>query len=230
MHVTKLAVLRRTVSARYNLAMPPSSDPYELLGVEPDADLQTLRRAYRRAALACHPDNCRGDPAAAERRFLEVVKAYRIAQARLLRREGVVGADALRPQDFARAEDPWHFEVHWEGAFGRRGPRRRPNAQRVVLATRDENRLFAVLLAGSAAGAVAVAVWLARTGAFGRTAPDGPAWPHAAAAATAVGVYAVGVAASVLTAVLTRRVVWLVRRLGLLARRLLPARAARRLP
>jgi len=218
------------VAARYNRGMPPSFDPYEVLGVDPEADVETLRRAYRRAALACHPDNCRGDPAAAERRFLEVVKAYRIAQARLLRREGAVGPDALRPQDFARAEDPWHFEVHWDGPFGRRRPHRRPNAQRVVLATRDENRLFAVLLTGSAAAAVAVAVWLARTGAFGRTGPDGPGWPHAAAAATAVGLYAAGLTASVLTPVLTRRVAWLVRRVGLLTRRLLPARAARRLP
>ena len=209
--------------------MPPSQDPYELLGVDRGADLETLRRAYRRAALACHPDNCRGDPAAAERRFMEVVEAYRLAQARVLRREGAVGPDALRPKDFARAQDGWHFDVHWEKEPHGRAWRRRPDAQRVALATRDENRLFGVLLAGSIVAAVLVAVVLGRTGAFGTFGTEADGWSYAAAAAVAVGLYAAGVAASVAVAVCTRRVVWIVRRLGLLARRLLPGRANPRL-
>eukprot|EP00088_Acartia_fossae_P020911 TRINITY_DN2241_c0_g1_i2.p1 TRINITY_DN2241_c0_g1~~TRINITY_DN2241_c0_g1_i2.p1 ORF type:complete len:297 (-),score=88.69 TRINITY_DN2241_c0_g1_i2:197-1087(-) len=31
-------------------------DLYELLGVEPDADEKTIRKAYRKKALTCHPD------------------------------------------------------------------------------------------------------------------------------------------------------------------------------
>ena len=36
--------------------MPPSRDPYDVLGVEPDADFDELRRAYRSRAQALHPD------------------------------------------------------------------------------------------------------------------------------------------------------------------------------
>lgn len=39
-------------------------DYYKLLGVEPDATNEQLRKAYRQASLKCHPDkvSCRPYP------------------------------------------------------------------------------------------------------------------------------------------------------------------------
>jgi len=49
--------------------------PYEVLDLEPDASLTEIRYAYRRMALAVHPDTNPGDPFAAAR-FREVRAAY----------------------------------------------------------------------------------------------------------------------------------------------------------
>jgi len=50
-------------------------DPYEVLGVPRDADLEAIKRAYRQQAMRYHPDRNPGD-AAAEERFKEVSEAY----------------------------------------------------------------------------------------------------------------------------------------------------------
>lgn len=52
-----------------------SSDPYQVLGVPTDADEETIRRAYREAALRDHPDRNPGD-LAAEERFKAASEAY----------------------------------------------------------------------------------------------------------------------------------------------------------
>ncbi len=49
--------------------------PHELLGVSPDADLATIKRAFRALAKEWHPDRSR-DPSA-NARFREVMTAYR---------------------------------------------------------------------------------------------------------------------------------------------------------
>jgi molecular chaperone DnaJ len=50
-------------------------DPYAVLGVPRDADGETVKRAYRSAALRDHPDRNPGDPAA-EERFKAASEAY----------------------------------------------------------------------------------------------------------------------------------------------------------
>lgn len=52
-----------------------ASDYYEILGVSRDADLDTIKKAYRRLARQYHPDANPGDPAA-EARFKEIAVAY----------------------------------------------------------------------------------------------------------------------------------------------------------
>ena len=50
---------------------------YDLLGARPDDDAETLRKAYRKAAKASHPDHHGGDQDAAAR-FRQIVEAYGI--------------------------------------------------------------------------------------------------------------------------------------------------------
>jgi hypothetical protein len=48
---------------------------YDLLGARPDDDAEALRKAYRRAAKASHPDH-HGDDQDAAARFTQIVEAY----------------------------------------------------------------------------------------------------------------------------------------------------------
>ena len=43
-----------------------NQDLYELFGVANDADEATIKKAYRKKALSCHPDKNPNDPRAAE--------------------------------------------------------------------------------------------------------------------------------------------------------------------
>ncbi len=52
-------------------------DYYEVLGVGRDADLATIKKAYRRLALQYHPDKNPGDETA-EERFKEAAEAYAV--------------------------------------------------------------------------------------------------------------------------------------------------------
>ena len=53
-------------------------DYYGILGVGRHATGQEIRRAFRMGALKYHPDRCRGDKAYAERKFRELMEAYRL--------------------------------------------------------------------------------------------------------------------------------------------------------
>lgn len=52
-------------------------DHYGVLGVSPDADLPTIRKAYRRLALEWHPDRNRDRPAS-HARMIELIAAWEI--------------------------------------------------------------------------------------------------------------------------------------------------------
>lgn len=50
-------------------------DPYDVLGIERNADDAAIKKAYRRLAKKYHPDANKGDPSAAQR-FSDVTAAY----------------------------------------------------------------------------------------------------------------------------------------------------------
>jgi molecular chaperone DnaJ len=55
----------------------PDGDYYAILGVGRDADLATIKKAYRKAAIRFHPDKNPGD-AEAEAKFKEAAEAYAV--------------------------------------------------------------------------------------------------------------------------------------------------------
>lgn len=62
-------------------------DPFTTLGISYDATLVEARQAYRRLALAHHPDLNPGDPTAPER-FKAVLRAYRAIASGAARKRG----------------------------------------------------------------------------------------------------------------------------------------------
>jgi molecular chaperone DnaJ len=57
--------------------MPTTRDYYDILGVAKSADLEEIKRSYRRLAMKYHPDRNPGD-AEAEAKFKEAAEAYEI--------------------------------------------------------------------------------------------------------------------------------------------------------
>ncbi|MCA9558692.1 MAG: molecular chaperone DnaJ [Myxococcales bacterium] len=89
-------------------------DYYVLLGVERDVDAQSLKKAYRKAAMACHPDRNPGD-AEAEARFKAISEAYGVLsdpeKRRIYDRYGHEGLEGSGFQGFGDLGDIF-------GAFG----------------------------------------------------------------------------------------------------------------
>ena len=55
----------------------PNKDYYKILGVARDADADSIKKAYRKLAMECHPDRNQGDKAL-EEKFKEVSEAYEV--------------------------------------------------------------------------------------------------------------------------------------------------------
>ncbi|HZO10020.1 MAG TPA: molecular chaperone DnaJ, partial [Myxococcota bacterium] len=116
----------------------PKRDYYEILGVPRDADVEALKKAYRRLALQYHPDRNPDDPEA-EERFKEASEAYAVLSDADKRRafdrfgfEGVGAGGAGGFQDFG---DLGNFTDLFNDLFGdlfgqRPGGRRRGRSQR----------------------------------------------------------------------------------------------------
>jgi len=89
--------------------MPTTRDYYEILGIERSADVEEIKRAYRRLAMKYHPDRNPGD-AEAETRFKEAAEAYEVLSDPSKRErydrfghEGLRGAGAAA-HDFSRMD------------------------------------------------------------------------------------------------------------------------------
>ena len=73
-------------------------DPYEILGVRPDANADELKKAFRRRARECHPDSDPDNPWA-EDEFKEISGAYGLLSDKHLRARydrGEISGDGVK--------------------------------------------------------------------------------------------------------------------------------------
>lgn len=82
-------------------------DYYKILGVSPDLDDASLKRAYRKLALQYHPDKVQdGDKAKAEAHFAELNEAYEVL------------SDPEKKRNWEMGEDPFRDEPQHQGHPG----------------------------------------------------------------------------------------------------------------
>ena len=120
---------------------------YEVLGVPPHAQLQEVRKAYRRGALRWHPDKNPGNVAEAEEKFRELANAWEVLRDPARRRDyddrrgGAGGheqdysqfvdlrdAEQIFAEFFQGVDDPFEeflANSPWSGQ-GARAPERKP--------------------------------------------------------------------------------------------------------
>ncbi|MFM0322082.1 J domain-containing protein [Caballeronia glebae] len=123
---------------------------YETLGVNEHATDEEIKRAYRKAAMRCHPDRNVGNEEAARAKFLEVKEAYAILSDRAQREV----YDRIYTEEMRRWEEQTRKEQAEREAreAKEREAREALYAQRVSLAMRfasqGHNRdvVFGVLL------------------------------------------------------------------------------------
>lgn len=122
-------------------------DYYEILGVERDDDLGTIKKAYRRLAMKFHPDRNPGD-AESEERFKEASEAYEVladAQRREIYdrygHEGLKSGGGAGGAGFGGFGDIFGdiFSDIFNGGGGRRGGPRRGSDLRYNLSIRLED-------------------------------------------------------------------------------------------
>ena len=90
-----------------------SPDPYEVLGIAPDATQREVKQAYRSLAMKFHPDHNKGRPEAAER-FKQIQQAYETLTGRS--KDSRISATNFfhrdPPPSFSKNEHPF-FNFYW---------------------------------------------------------------------------------------------------------------------
>lgn len=135
---------------------------FRLLGVSPDADRATIRKAWRALVRTYHPDQARGDKVAANRRLAELNAAFDLViahqeasgniKAQASARQRNERADTARRQAKARAEEAARRQA--EEAAHQRQAERRAAAKHARQRAAELDRLEAMRRAAAKRSAV----------------------------------------------------------------------------
>lgn len=87
-----------------NLDFDPKKNYYDILGVAEDADVDAIKKAYRKLAMKYHPDRNKGDKAA-EEKFKEINEANEVLSDSVKKQQ----YDAYRRGDFGAAGMGWFW-------------------------------------------------------------------------------------------------------------------------
>ena len=107
-------------------------DPYEILGVRPDANADELKKAFRRRARECHPDSDPDNPWA-EDEFKEISGAYGLLSDKHLRQRydrGEISGDGTRRQPGSTKKPGAKARPGKRPAAPPRGPGSRPGGRK----------------------------------------------------------------------------------------------------
>lgn len=87
-----------------------ATDYYELLGISNDADSREIRKAFKKLALAIHPDKNPDDPAAQEK-FVQIKKAYEVLKDQEKRKQYDLNGEAGVQDGFKNSRDfqSWNY-------------------------------------------------------------------------------------------------------------------------
>ncbi len=117
-----------------------AKDYYEILGVPRDADLKTIKKAYRKLALKYHPDRNPDNPQA-EEKFKEITEAYAVlSDPEKRHRYDTYGTKDGMPDfgGFDSMEDIFDIFAQFFGFSGGRGARRYRRGEDIFLAVELE--------------------------------------------------------------------------------------------
>lgn len=92
------SIAKEVRKAELELKKSQRKDYYKILGVSKDADDNTIKKAYRKAAIVHHPDKNQGDPEA-EERFKDIGEAYETLSDPQKRARYDSGEDLIDPND-----------------------------------------------------------------------------------------------------------------------------------
>jgi curved DNA-binding protein len=98
-------------------------DYYKILGVEPEASDEAIKKAYRKLAKEYHPDTASGDKERAENRFKEVSEAYEVLgdkekRAKYDEMRSRIKNGGFDPSAFAGFGGDGSFTYTWTGGNG----------------------------------------------------------------------------------------------------------------
>lgn len=201
------------------------TDPYRVLGLERDAPLEEIRLAYRRAALRCHPDRRRDDPVTAEREFQRLTESYRAVLRMRGRRREARQMRAVSPTEIARrTPGPKSFIYADDDPDARLHLAAHPEARKLTVANLNEPAVFVGCWLLAIVVAAGVVLFVSRWFFRGRYLADTGAGGLVLILTAALGTYLAVLAATIAGLLASRRVMWVVAQLGLMAMRLLPGR------
>ena len=95
-------------------------DYYKILGIPRDADDKTIRKAFKKLTLKCHPDKNLDNQEEAQKKFMKIANAYEVISDTEKRRiYDVQGEEGLKKNGQQQNQGPFNAQNIFAQFFGR---------------------------------------------------------------------------------------------------------------